>query len=686
MTTGPQGSSASKRIMVVDDSRLVRMSIKQGLAPYGFEVIEAHDGIDAIEKLQTIPNIQLITLDLSMPNLNGFEVLEHLQKPEIRAHLIAMKNDHIPVVIITADDTEADRLQGYKLGAADFVKKNEVNSKLLVVIKKMLLPSEELDDLTVLVADDSDTARAIIVSCLKQIGVNIIAVNDGSKAFNILAEKPESIDLVLTDLHMTTMNGDLLCMKIRNDLQLKDLPVIILSGTSQQQSAIELFRIGITDYLRKPFIKEELIARLMAHLQQQKLNRILKKSISKLKSMSEEKDQFLAVCSHDLRTPVTGILGFSELLLESNNLDDDNLEMIQHIKTSGAFLLELINDILDLGRMESTRKDIEMAPLPAQEILKDTVASLRHTAKAKKIALNLNIEPDIVIVKGNRHSLARVFNNLLSNAIKFTPANGQVTISAECTSAHTIEISFKDTGMGIPADMIPRLFDRYTKISRTGTSGEKGTGLGLTITQELIRAHKGSIKVTSEENAGTTFIVKLPILQINRQPLSAPKIATKTETPDDHHPQIQSLRILLAEDNKVNTILLTRILTNALHRVTTAENGRKAVELFEERLATDPFDLILMDIEMPEMGGVEATQKIRLIEEKLSSSATTPRYYNYPGKQLTHIPIIALTAHTDDSQFKEFRAAGMDDISHKPIKKEKLIELLDRFKSIDSQE
>jgi signal transduction histidine kinase/AmiR/NasT family two-component response regulator len=466
-------------------------------------------------------------------------------------------------------------------------------------------------------------------------------------------------------------------MKIRNDLNMKTLPIIVLSGTSERRKAIELYAIGITDYLRKPFLKEEFTARLMAHLEQRRLNRELNENVHKLQGLSELKDRFLAVCTHDLRTPVTGILGFSDLLLDSSELNEDQSEMIRQIRNSGTFLLDLINDILDLGRAQDRHREIERSPLPVLEVLHDTVESLRHLAQAKDIRLVEKADDENnPIVNGNRHALARVFNNLLANAVKFTPTGGTVAVTARCPEPERMVVAFEDTGIGIPPDMINRLFDRYSKISRTGTSGEPGTGLGLTITRELIRAHDGSIKVTSEEGAGTTFTVTLPVIatrpvaaRMSARPGNVQQ-AEQPETTDDD--RISSLHVLLAEDNKVNRMLVSRIIKGALHTVVMAEDGQQAVEIFKRQQTDHPFDLMLMDIQMPGLDGFEATDCIRRHEKELSVA----HVFHFGGRALDHIPVVAMTAHSADEGEARYLDAGMDGVIHKPLRKNELLDLL----------
>ncbi len=657
-------------ILVVDDSRLVRMIISAGLTGYGFHVIEAGSGSEALQILQRTPDIKLVTLDVTMPGMNGFELLSYLQEPDMRRTLKDLRNDGIPVVIITAHDTEEDRLRGFTLGAVNFVTKAEARTQLLDVVKRILMPSAEFLDLTVLVADDSAVARRLIVACLREIGVRVVATENGAEAWDVIRQKPEAIDLVLTDLHMPVMEGDELCRMIRENLALPDLPIIVLSGTATNSAAIKLFKLGATDCLRKPFIKEELTARLTAHLKQRKLTKLLKDDLQQIRRLSEMKDQFLAVCSHDLRSPLVGIVGISELLLEHSGSAEDDRRQISQIQASGHLLLDLINNILDLGRLEGGRQNIEMAPLSLAEIVWHSIESLEFTARGKGVALTYQPQARHPVIRGNRTALARVFNNLLSNAIKFTRRGGAVTACLLEGQDGSAVVRIVDTGIGIPQAMIPRLFERYSRSSRSGTAGEKGTGLGMTITKEIIEQHGGTIQVESLEGLGTTMTLTFPTLAAEA-PAEDPQAAAPqaaSAPPPAAPARTTPLRVLLAEDNLVNRSVMEKMLAGLGCQVCTAADGEAAAAAFAQALPTDPFDLVLMDVEMPLLNGLQATQRIRAAEQDAAKADG--------AKPRPPVRIMALTAHTTPEEHEKCRQSGMDEVLVKPVRKDKMRALL----------
>jgi CheY-like chemotaxis protein len=643
----PGDAATGPLVLVVDDNNFSRRLIVQILQTAGFQTLEAASGPAALDLLRTTPHIRLLTLDLDMPTMDGFQVLQAVRAPENAAAFRARGNTDVPVILVTANDTYANRKRGFELGAADFVRKDVVQEQLAQTARLLVTPSAVFSDMTVLVAEDSPLARYIIISCVRQFGVTVVEAADGAAALELLRQQGQHLDLVITDQHMPQLSGEELCQLIRHELGLKDLPVIVLSGTSDHETKLRLFRAGASDYLEKPFIKEELAARLLVYLKRQQLDRNLRAGMIHLKELDKLKDEFLSVCSHDLRSPMNSILGFADILLRQGAFTAEQQDMLRMIRSSGQQLLELINDILDLGRAQAHKETMEFTPLDAAELLGQCAGSFRPQAEQKKLNLRFLNNAGVLgaPISGNRAALTRVITNLISNAIKFTPEGGRIDLRVSRDfAAKLVVLECSDSGIGIPPDMLPKLFNRFSKASRSGTQGEAGTGLGLVITRELIEAHGGKLLITSREGQGSTFTIQLPLAapaaaapEPAAVPVAAPGVA-------------RSLNILLAEDNPANQRLMTYILEKAGHKVQTARNGKEAVDQVES-LATR-FDVVLMDIEMPEMDGRAATAAIRALEA---------------GQHRPALPIIALTAHNDLNAQQEFLASGFNAILTKPI-------------------
>jgi CheY-like chemotaxis protein len=262
------------KILVLEYSPMARRIIGEEFLSSGFEVINAETVEKALNILVSVPDISLITTGVALDGGDGFEFIRNLQSPEMKKQLKPMGNDEVPVILVTSNDTDKDRLKGYQVGASDFIQKPWSQGHLLAHVESVLGQDDELAGLSVLVADDSPTARTFISNCISRLGVTIHEANDGDQALEFL--KNHEVDLVVTDLNMPNMGGDTLCLKIRGELGLKDLPVIFLSGNEDRETIISLFKMGATDYLKKPFLQEELMARLRVHLEREKLMQALR--------------------------------------------------------------------------------------------------------------------------------------------------------------------------------------------------------------------------------------------------------------------------------------------------------------------------------------------------------------------------------------------------------------------------
>ncbi|HEY3636823.1 MAG TPA: ATP-binding protein [Rhizomicrobium sp.] len=366
-------------------------------------------------------------------------------------------------------------------------------------------------------------------------------------------------------------------------------------------------------------------------------------------SASRAKAEFLSNMSHELRTPLTSILGFSELLADRPTLDEDTRRQIRIIASSSAALLNVVNDVLDFSKVEAGQIDIESRPISIDGIVEETVELLRRDAAAKGIELRIETShSQSSLLLGDGLRLRQVILNLLGNAIKFTD-HGNVTIAISrqpSDAAHErVEISIRDTGIGIAPDRIAHLFERFTQADGSIARRFGGTGLGLAISRKLVRAMGGDIVVESRQGKGSTFTIGLLLApapqSIRNAPQSEPAVISAPPS-----------RILLAEDVDFNRELVTLILTPLGHTVELACNGREAVAAAGKQ----HFDLILMDVQMPEMDGMEATRAIR----RMGGAAAT-------------VPILALTASVSPDDVAVCRAAGMNDHVAKPIRPADLV-------------
>ena len=357
----------------------------------------------------------------------------------------------------------------------------------------------------------------------------------------------------------------------------------------------------------------------------------------------QAKSEFLATMSHEVRTPLNGVLGFANLLLARPELDGDVRRQIGFIVSSGSVLLTVVNDVLTYASAEAGHLQLDLEPFSPAALADEVAAIMHHAADAKGIALRCEVDVPQPWLVGDVKRLRQVLHNLVSNAVKFT-GDGSVVMSVRCRPAEAgavgLLVSVADTGIGIAPDKLDRLFQRFSQVDASVNRRFGGTGLGLAISKRLVEAMGGAIGVRSTPGHGSTFWFSMP-LQLAASPTTAPAHAALAA-----RVQARPLCILLAEDYEVNREIARAILTGAGHAVDVVADGAAAVQA----AAAVRYDLILMDVQMPVMDGMEAT---RLLRTGSGASRATP--------------VIALTANVLPDQVEAFLAAGMDAHVGKPF-------------------
>ncbi|MBL3655695.1 PAS domain-containing hybrid sensor histidine kinase/response regulator [Fulvivirga sediminis] len=391
-----------------------------------------------------------------------------------------------------------------------------------------------------------------------------------------------------------------------------------------------------------------------------------KKDAEELLRAQKAKEQFLANMSHEIRTPINGIAGMVNLLFEATE-EDDRMKYLSAIKNSTESLKVIINDILDLSVIESGKLRFEKIGFNIKYQLSAVVDTFLFQSKEKGIDLKYDIQPEAdTVLLGDPVRLNQILINLISNAIKFTHI-GEITIAVSLErkeeKIHYISFSISDTGVGISEEKVQNIFESFTQADESVTRRYGGTGLGLSIVKQLIELQNGTIDVTSEENKGTTFTFVIPYESGKIQDLVQPSSKVK-ETPKY---SFKGVKVLLVEDNDINRLYALNILKKWECEVDGAENGYIALE----KLRSNDYDLILMDIQMPIMDGYEATKNIR---------------QSMPDSK-KEIPIIALTANAIKGDSERCLEVGMNDYLPKPFQPQDLYKSISKFiskKSSDS--
>ncbi len=411
--------------------------------------------------------------------------------------------------------------------------------------------------------------------------------------------------------------------------------------------------------------------RQQAEINLKQTNERLESTNQELLRVTQLKDDFLATMSHELRTPLNAILGMSECLQSEifGSLNERQLKSIGTIERSGQHLLSLINDILDVSKIAAGKLELEISKVPIPHLCNSSIAFVKQQADRKQIQLNLDLPTQIGKISVDRRRMVQVIINLLSNAVKFTPKGGSVKLSASISTADLthrsipgdwICLAITDTGIGISPTDRDKLFQPFIQVDSNLNRQYEGTGLGLALVKQIVELHNGYVTLDSELGQGSCFSVYLPYHASREELLTDTETADKLESQaNDLDPTLAAAyTILLAEDNKANAITFTSYLNGKGYRTIVAKNGFEAIELAE----TQHPHLILMDIQMPGMDGIEAIEQIR------------------QHRELAKTPIIALTALAMESDLpagtlsnrKKCLAAGANEFITKPVKLKEL--------------
>lgn len=519
-----------------------------------------------------------------------------------------------------------------------------------------------MDKINILIVDDREENIIALEALLERNDINILTTTKPNDALRIAWEN--DIAIALVDVQMPEMDGFELVKILKSNPKTSDIMVIFVTAISTDtEFAIMGYQSGAVDYLYKPLNPFVTVAKVDAFIKFERSRReaknknqellLFQEQLIKSKELAEQskriKENFLANMSHEIRTPVNGIIGITGLL-QQTDLNEDQRELVGLLDVSSLSLLGVINDILDLSKIEAGKVKITRIETKLQTICNDVINILKIKARDKKIELILNIAPDVpesVIADPLR--LNQILMNLIGNAIKFTP-KGSVTlkvgIKEKKEATCLIKFSVVDTGIGIAKENIDKIFETFEQAETSTTLKFGGTGLGLSIVKQLAALKGGILEVTSEESKGSTFSFS------NWYELPEPRLAAETLPVSNVLKSLEGLRVLVAEDNAINQFLILRILKSWQIETDLAENGQEAIDLLSEK----DYNLVLMDTYMPIMNGLEA---IKLIREGI-----------IPGKE--NMPIITLSAAVMESDKQTALDAGANDTLNKPLNLELL--------------
>lgn len=471
---------AGERVLVVDDSLVYRdLLVNHVLKPGGYEPLIANDGETGLRiAQQEVPD--LIIMDMQMPGMTGIQVLEALHEA----------GNEIPIIMMTLHGSEDLAVRAFRLGVKDYVIKPFDIEEMLTAMDKALTEvrlRRERDALTQTLRVERRQLEAVLISTEE----GILLVGDDEAERVILAN----------DAVRRTFNMD-------NDVTGQPLADVL-----RDEILADVFRrakeSAATAHAEIPLSDEHTLNANVTPIPG--VGRVaVMQDITYLKELDRMKSEFVSTVSHDLRSPLTSVKGFADLLPVVGELNEQQMYFLEKIRSGVDTVTGMIGDLLDLGRIEAEVR-MDMEPCDMQDIIEKSVVGQESHAELKKQTLELEIVPDLPSVLGNSLRLGQVVSNLVSNAVKYTPEGGHILVDAFIKDGQVV-VKIEDDGIGISKEDLPHIFDKFYRVDRPETEGIIGSGLGLSIVKTIVEKHRGRIWVDSEVGKGTTFAIVLPAM------------------------------------------------------------------------------------------------------------------------------------------------------------------------------
>jgi len=488
---------------------------------------------------------------------------------------------------------------------------------------------------------------------------------NGKEALLKLGDDGNAFDMILTDINMPEMDGLTLLVNVKE--KFKYYKAVVVSAYGDMENIRTAMNRGAFDFITKPIDFTDLETTINKTIDEIRVIRAGQSASEKLEQtildkeravQSEKfKQQFLANMSHEIRTPMNSVIGLTNLLIKTP-LDEQQKKYLTVIKKSSENLLVIINDILDLSKIEAGKMVFEKIPFSLAESMDTVYHTMLFKADDKKLEFKTIIDPAIPkFLMGDPVRLNQILINLAGNAIKFTEQGG-VYVEAKLISSENnhslVEIRVRDTGIGISAESLDKIFESFSQASSDTTRKFGGTGLGLTISRQLIELQGGEIGVESTPGEGTTFFFRINYPVATEAAMSGGDLKGENVNPDD----LAGLRILLVEDNPFNQMVAIDTLNDLIKdlQIDVAENGKIAVE----KVGANTYDIVLMDIQMPVMDGFEAARRIR-------TDLPDPK---------NKTRIMAMTANVTKDEVEHCFTVGMDEYISKPFDPQNLLNKL----------
>jgi two-component system, sensor histidine kinase len=465
----------------------------------------------------------------------------------------------------------------------------------------------------VLNVDDDDTMRYVKTRILRGAGFEVLEAPDGATAMRLLHERGP--DLVLMDVKLPDADGRELAKRIKADPDLAKVVVLQTSASHvDSRHRVASLEAGADGYLVEPMEPEELVANVRALLRMRRAEHELKEALEKLREADRRKDEFLAMLAHELRNPLAPIRNGVEILKSDDAEVRERARRL--IGRQVAHMTRLVDDLLEVSRITQGKVALQRQPMAVTGAVEAAVETVRLLAEAKAQVLEVHVEPDLWI-DADVVRMAQVLGNLLQNAVKFTPEKGRITLRAQAVGAQVV-LSVRDNGMGIPASVLPHVFDLFAQGDRSLDRAQGGLGIGLSLVRALAEMHGGSVEAHSEGvGRGSVFTLRIP----RSTPSAAPAAVAASLAP------LVARRILVVEDNPDAAEAMLLLLRAAGHQVTVLNDGAAAVAVARELRP----QVVLLDIGLPGLDGYTLARTLRGLEETRAARIIAVSGYGQPG-------------------------------------------------------
>ncbi len=635
------------QILVVEDHAPDRIMILNAISQSGFETeVRVAENIDDALKICSGNKIDCIFLDYYFPEKNGIDFLKQYNQ----------SGGNGSIIMVTSQDDVNMAVECMKLGASDYLTKNQITpasiSKSINYVSKIKTASDTAERAERALLESELKLKNIIARSpmilfnIDQFGTITLFKGKAASMLNIKSEEVIGKSLlefdnklpIKHDDYKIALTNEKLHFKTESNNRYFDVNYIPIKNEKKEVTGMMGIALDITSFKNN---EDDLI-----------------NTIEITETASKIKEQFLANMSHEIRTPIHGIISLTQFILNTNPTEEQ-VKYLELIRKSADTLKVIVDDILDLSKIDAEKMTFEEIQFNIKDTVQTTVAAFIPKTIEKNIKIKTELSNDLPeYLIGDPVRLTQIINNIVGNSIKFTE-KGSITISVNIKDSNTefsiIEFIFSDTGIGISSQKIGGIFESFSQAESDTTRKYGGTGLGLSISKKLVEKQNGKIKVESELGKGTTFTIELPF-KISKSNIDESKL-NNIDKPIIKFDK--SLNILIAEDNDINRFIIEKMLKDWGINIDFAINGIEAIE----KMKHNNFDLILMDVEMPDMNGYEATESIR-------------RDFTMPK---SGIPIVAMTGHAMKGEREKCLNCGMNEYISKPFKSDELKEKISQL-------